>query len=811
MPAHGVATRSPAGVRDLARRLITDERIIIPIRHHSPRCAHAVRHAIERYSPSMVLVEGPRSFNSLIGALTDGRTVAPLAIYTYPEPSPRRSRDALPGAYYPFCDFSPELVALRTAAKSGIPSAFIDLEYTQQQTFNRSDKSGRTERRGSHPLAVLHENHLTFSERLRVLAARHSCRDSDELWEQLIECAPPQDDLLCHLERVTAYCALARDDSDAAALHRYGTAAREAEMAWNIRQAIANSDGPVLVVVGGFHAVGLVDILDHPPDRPRVRDISAGSAIVRYSFPRVDAINGYSAGITSPGWQQHNWVHLEADRPDFRTRATHDAVLEVAAQLRDAGHAVALPTVADACVHAQRLAELRDRPVPLRGDIVDAIRATFVKGDVAVEGAVVLESTAAVLTGCAVGVLPPDVLAPPLVTDVWRRVTAARLHVDDPIPRALHLALYRRPSHRATSRLLHQLALLDVPFATPVAGPDFVTGTDLHLVVERWSYHWSPATDAALVECSRYGNTLPDAVAERFAEAVADFSSGPDRTCAAAAAALAVRCHVLDVPGATSAVTAAVAAAVNTDPSFVSVAEAFYRLTMLHRFPAAPLAVHEPARLSASADDAFRRARYLARQLPAEEPAEVVAALVRLRDAVAWCGPAWAGQSDLLQMWSALASRHPAALVRGACIGLAFNAGALDAAEVSDRVRGMLSGTAPPPEAVGHLVGLLTTAREIAWQEPALIDVLGNLLATWSDADFTAVLPDLRLAFAELTPAETDRVAEAVGRRLKLAGPPEAESPLSESEVWDRAVLASQQAAELLAAQGLGDLMSSDD
>jgi hypothetical protein len=41
---------------------------------------------------------------------------------------------------------------------------------------------------------------------------------------------------------------------------------------------------------------------------------------------------------------------------------------------------------------------------------------------------------------------------------------------------------------------------------------------------------------------------------------------------------------------------------------------------------------------------------------------------------------------------------------------------------------------------------------------------LDRLLQQWSDRDFLATLPELRLAFAAMTPKETDRIAQAVAQ-----------------------------------------------
>jgi hypothetical protein len=57
-------------------------------------------------------------------------------------------------------------------------------------------------------------------------------------------------------------------------------------------------DGPVLVVVGGFHAVALPDLLADPPARPDlpVPHAESGAALIRYDDLRLERLNGYASG-----------------------------------------------------------------------------------------------------------------------------------------------------------------------------------------------------------------------------------------------------------------------------------------------------------------------------------------------------------------------------------------------------------------------------------------------------------------------------------------------------------------------------------
>ncbi|NMO03850.1 hypothetical protein HH308_21795 [Gordonia sp. TBRC 11910] len=811
--------RTSQEIRAVAERLVTDDYVIIPVRHHSPACAYAVARAVETYSPAAILVEGPRSFTPLVGALTDERAQAPLAVYTYSQAASSVTAAAAQAtaaqataAYYPFCDFSPELVALREAAARGIPASFIDLEFTEQRAADKA----RRDRETDGPQPVLDESRLHFSRRLGRLAEELGCTDTDDLWEHLFELADPGEPLHEHLARLTSYCLMARDDTSATDRKRDGTAAREAEMTWHIGQAIdtPGRSGPVLVVVGGFHAVALPDLLDAPPPRPSITAPQASSALIRFSFQQVDAVNGYAAGITAPGWQQRIWTGLHAANPKYRTDAALDLLIDVATELRERGRPIAEPTVADAYVHAHRLATLRERRAPLRSDVLDGVRATFIKGDVDVEGGAVLAAALAAFTGDRIGRVPPGVPSPPLVADALDRLRAQRLHVDEPIPGEVTLAIYRRPAHRTTSRLLHGLVLLDVPFAHLVRGPDFAAGVGadsqragLHLITETWIYRWSPGTESALVEASRYGNTLPDAVGARFDEILRRFADGAQRQQSDVAAGLVVDCCRLGLHPMAGRAAAAADAAIAADQSFVGVAAACAQLTLLTqaREPLEANRVHElPALISA----ALRRARYLGRLLPPDDPRGVVDALQQLRLTVLDphlhdAADHAAGFTELLQ---SLDAEHPSPTVRGGAAGMLFTIGEVSAADLAARTRGMLTGTVPASQAVAFLTGLMRTAREFTWQDTDLVDMLGELFTSWTDDEFTAALPDLRLAFAELTPAETDLVAAVVARRLDVRDATDVTRPDGPARPGvDANRATSEEAAEILAAQGLSE------
>ena len=774
------ALPSGAELRAIAGALWRDDLVIVPVRHHSPASALQLRRLLAARPPSAVLIEGPRSCTDLVPLLVHAETAAPFAVYTYAVARDAAGQEVRRAAYYPFCDHSPELVAVREAVRLALPVQFIDLEFAEQCQVD----AARAGDQADDVASLLDEHHLQKSRHLLLLAERLGCRDVEELWEHLFEvdalATPPAE----HCARVAAFCELARREYNAEELAADGTLPREAEMCWHVRQALAARApraGPVVVVVGGFHAVALPALLAAPPARPHLPGgdfVRRDTALVRYAFDRLERLNGYAAGMTSPRWHQLVWERLllgeqAGVRDDARARQDSAlAVLhDVAAQLREK-HQVPLPmpTVQAAYEHALRLAALRRRGAPVREDVLDAVIGCYIKGDADADGALIRAVAQRTLTGIAVGRVPAGASTPPLVRDFAFRARRQRLKLDDSEPRRLALDLYRRAEHRVTSRLLHGLMLLGVPFATRTAGPDFVRGRHLDRLQEQWSYSYSPATEAALVEASVHGATLPLAVARRFIDrldALAREGCGQD---ARAAATMLTHGCVLGLHEQMPRLLEDLRRAIAGDADFAAVAGAAATIGLLWE-SREPLEARELDELPALLQATYERATFLGRDLRAA-PAEAephVQALLQLRELLA--SGAGTGLEPALY-WDLVEGmhRHQAApLLRGAAAGLLHGAGRLAAADLAATLTGQLRSAARGSDAVAWLRGLLGTARELAWQEAALLGALDELLTGWGEQEFVALLPELRLAFATLTPKETDRVGAAVAARHGVA------------------------------------------
>jgi Family of unknown function (DUF5682) len=528
--------------------------------------------------------------------------------------------------------------------------------------------------------------------------------------------------------------------------------------------------GPVLVVTGGFHTVALARTNPREAVRPAIpvgRIVEQQAALIRYSFERLDRLNGYSAGMPSPAWYQALWTAGRAAGRDESRDAALAVLFDVAGRLRKEGDRPGTTVLVAALEQAERLAQLRHHARITRCEVLDAIRSCFVKGAVDAEGAAVLATAMTVLAGNAVGVLPPGTGVPPLVRDFERRARRHRLKVDDTERRKLTLEIYRRPEHRQVSHMLHGLSLLSVPFAVRIAGPDFARGTGLERLQEHWEYSFSPSTGGALVEAAVYGSTLPEAVATKFSAGLARLRSGGGARSARVAVGQLCEALVLGLHDHVPRIMAWLRECLAEDAEFPSVSAAVSRLVLL-REAREPLEAGATDEIPTLLRDAYERACFLlgeAHAVPEAAERETAMAFATLREVLA---SADRNSLDPELFWDALRrlAEDPRCrpFVAGAAGGLLFATGRIAESDLAKGIEGRLRGASEPRAPVAYIAGILLTAREAAWQVPELLASIDRRVRAWSGDEFVRMLPELRLMFSAMTPGETDRIADAVAR-----------------------------------------------
>ncbi|MEM6315626.1 MAG: DUF5682 family protein, partial [Planctomycetota bacterium] len=273
--------------------------VYLPVRHHSPACAFHVDAVIRTVKPDFVLIEGPRDATALLPLLADEQTRLPVAIYTtyvekcdaFPEGVDRHA------AYYPLCAYSPELVAVRSALDVGAEPRLIDLTYPEMVQAGRRRSDAK-------PQNLQSDRHLRRGVYLRLACEQAGARDADDLWDGLFESDHQRQTPETFFRSVLAYCTAIRHGADDAELEADGTLPRERAMAAATHE---HRGKRIVVVTGGFHTVALPTTSPAMPEPVTVAPDDAVVVLMRYGFEQLDALNGYAAGMPSPGFYQHLW------------------------------------------------------------------------------------------------------------------------------------------------------------------------------------------------------------------------------------------------------------------------------------------------------------------------------------------------------------------------------------------------------------------------------------------------------------------------------------------------------------------------
>nr|WP_222108389.1 DUF5682 family protein [Streptomyces cupreus] len=748
---------------------------LIGVRHHAPSLAAAMPALLDAAKPDVVLVELPDEMQEWLPWLGHVETRAPVALAAAPP-------DGGGGpAFYPFADFSPELAAVRWAARQGVPVVACDLPLA-----DRAWGEGR----GTAGSASVGPG---IADALR---ARLTGRPGDDLWDRLVEATAPGSppEALRRAALLTGW-ALREDAVGAGGVPELDLR-RERWM--RARLAAATADGErAAVVVGAFHAPALVSGEPSSGEAPDERAASGSwtTSLIPYAYALLDERSGYPAGIRDPEWQ--HLVLRAAGDPAALENALTRAAVEMCAALRSLGHPSGPADAREISRLAGDLARLRGLPAAGRGELVEAVQTVLAQGEPYGRGRAVARAMERVLVGTRTGQPAPGAPRSGLAPAVEAELEALGLPGPgaESASRDLRLDPMRSELDRRRELLLRRLTVCGVPYgqAQDVAG----TG-GAEALTSRWEVRWTPATAAMLAAAGVRGVTPAQAaegvLRERRRAERDEGGSTADQTLRGLREA--AECGL---PALSDERLADVA---DVLPHSGTLPELLTGLALLDRLRAG----HIPG-LDAD-EDRTARAAAVAELL--------TAAAVRQVDGLT-------GSEDPSDAHALLELSHRAdvlggirltdALARLAADGSPLMRGAAGAVrvllgqEVPDALGGRIASwvdSATGPESrsalTARLTGVLTAAGPLLESAPTALEPLLSRVVELPDRAFLDRLPALRGGFDTLSPAARERLLSAVEERLGGTG------GVSDTGDVDPAALAAWTRADLIARAGLDRL-----
>ncbi|WP_405683391.1 vWA domain-containing protein [Streptomyces sp. NBC_00057] len=790
---------------------------LIGVRHHAPSLAAALPALLDAAAPDVLLVELPAEFQPWLGWLAHEETEAPVALAAVPADGPGPGSAGARGpAFYPFADFSPELVALRWAARNGVPAVACDLPLADRAWAGGGPDTPAPVP-GADSAPVPGEGHGLSA----ALRSRLTGRDGDDLWDRLVEALAPGStpEALRRAALLTGW-ALRHEAEARGGVH--GTdLVREACMRGHVAEALASGRRPA-VVVGAFHTPALLtpdagatggpapDAPDAPGADGHVNGAPGTAActvsLVPYTYPLLDSRSGYPAGIRDPEWQ-HTVLDAAGD-----PAALHEALIRTAvrvcAALREQGHPYGPADGREVVRVAGDLARLRDLPAPGRGELLEAVQTVLGRGETYGTGRAVARALERVLVGARTGrpapAAPRSGLGPAVEAETAALSLPGPEDAHEKTPRDLRLDPARSTLDRRRELLLRRLTVCGIPYAqeqgvTGAAGTEGLT--------TRWQVRWTPATAAMLTAAGARGVTPAQAAMGvlRQRHAAERAEDGPTAAQVVRGLTEAAECGLPALADERLTELAAVLPASGTLPELLAGLDLLDRIDAGHLpGPAAPDGPSAPdatasARVTRTAHAAELLTSAAVRQVDgltgSEEPEDARALL------------------ELAQRADRLGGiRLTAALARLAADGTPLIAAAAGAVRVltgheeaetfGGRVASWVDGAVDSTSRAAltaRLTGVLTVAGPLLTVGVGALDPLLHRVVELDDTAFLARLPALRGGFDTLSPAARDRLLDTVEERLgERVGTLDADDP---------AELARRTAADLAARElltGLG-------
>lgn len=740
--------------------------IFFPVRHHSPACAYHLKNLIEEFKPETILIEGPSDSNFLMEYMIEEDTVPPFCIYSsYVDKNGDKCR-----SYYPFLDYSPEFVAIKKSYELKINCSFIDMPFGYIIENSKNNLKNNENRK---PISIYDKDNDKFNvnDYTTKLTKKAGLRSFAELWERDFEIKgilKKSEDFIKSVYSLGYYMRLIEKED-------IETRNREYFMAKNIKEYIDKKIGKILVITGSFHVKGIIDKLkdfesiEHEYNKLKKYIVSNSSNyLIPYSFEEADQRKGYIAGIEYPAFYNKIWKKLNKDSTrNSYIKTVRDFIIHAANINRDY-YNINIADCINAYYMAINLAKLRGKDNAGVYELIDAVKSTFIKGEIGLENTGNIELMIKILSGIANGKVSYKSVVPPVVIDFRNLCKTHRIRIDKAETTESVLNIIKDKNHFEKSKFLHKMQFLDIGFCKLIKGPDYINKMDKNLVREIWKYKYNSQVEASLIDKSVYGVSVEELCLNFIKDKL------KNRLSAKEISKLVILSTVMGLYNFLIDNYNEIENIILSDNDFISLCEALNNFSYLINMGMVNGNIFKDtdivSKISALSKLAFILAVQNMEEIKNfdEDNALKYSDYIKnlyiyvLENKDSDCEEIFTEKIDSL-IENTFGSSH----IYAVCLSIKYKLGKIDAKEFAVRISNFLE-TAETESIAYFLNGIFLIARDILFINNDFVNEIDKAIKNIDENKFIKILPNLRFAFTNLTPTETEHLSSIIAKLYEI-------------------------------------------
>lgn len=735
-----------------------------PVRHHSPACAYHLKKIIEDYKPETILIEGPSDSNFLMEYMTNEETIPPFCIYSsYIDKSGEKCR-----SYYPFLDYSPEFVAIKKSYELKINCAFIDMPFgyiieNSENNINRKTIS----------IYDKDNNKFNVNDYTIRLTKKSGLKSFAEFWERDFEIKgilKNSEDFIKSVFALGYYMRLIESED-------IETKNREYFMAKNIKEFIDKKIDKILVITGSFHVKGIIDKLKDfeniEKEFGKLKEYeiqNSSNYLIPYSFEEADQRKGYVAGIEYPAFYNNIWKKINEDYIDNAYTETVKSFIIKAAGINRDYYNINIPDCINAYYMAINLAKLRGKNNAGVYELIDSVKSAFIKGEISLENTGNIELMMKLLSGISNGKVSSKSIVPPVVLDFRNLCKTHRIRIDKTETTESILDIIKDKNHFEKSKFFHKMRFLDIGFCKLIKGPDYINKIDKNLAREIWKYKYNSQVEALLIDKSVYGTSIEELCLNFIKDKL------KSRLNAEEISKLIIESTVMGLYNFLIDNYSEIENIILSDSDFISLCKALNNFSYLINIEKINGNINKDrenifkdadiiSKVKSLSKHAFILAVQNMESIKNFDEEKALKYSVYIKNLYIYTLENENLDKEIFneKIDSMLQNTFGSSHIYAVCLSIKYKSSRIYAKEFASIISNFLE-TAETEAIAYFLNGIFLIARDIIFINDDLINEIDRAIKNIEENKFIEILPNLRLAFTNLTPTETERLSLLIAK-----------------------------------------------